>query len=160
AVLFEFARPVPEPFWDALQGELDQSAAPDWPERSLVWMKRQEFQSSMEYRDMVQVRLKGHCTGESAGVREAGEGPLGWVYMIEREIQPVAYVNCDRIAQTLEHELRGATVKERREKFARAVSRVVAHELRHIFEQSRKHSRSGLQKAHLTAWELTKEGAF
>src|SRR5262249_15903103 len=94
AVLFEFARPVPGPFWDALQGELDQTAAPDWPERSLVWMKRQEFQSSMEYRDMVQVQLKGHCTGESAGVREAGEGPLGWVYMIDREIQPVAYVNC------------------------------------------------------------------
>lgn len=160
AVLFEFARPVPEPFWNELKGELDQNAAPEWPERSLVWMKRREFQRGMEYPEVVQVRLKGRCSGEAAVARESGEGPLGWAYVVDGEIQPVAYVNCDRIAQTLERELRGASLKERREKFARAVSRVVAHELTHIFQQSRKHNRSGLEKAYLTAGALTKEGAL
>lgn len=157
AVLFEFAKPVPDAFWETLKGELDANAAPVWPERSAIWMKRDEFRQGMEYPEIVQVRLLGHC-GEPSVTGRFGEGPLGWAKVTDGEIQPVAYVNCDRIAQTLESELRGANGKERRQKFARAVARVVGHELTHIFQQNRKHSASGLQKAYLTAGELTKEG--
>ena len=158
AVLFEFQEPVSEPIWEGLKNELDRNAAPAWPERPMIWMKRQQFQKTMEYPDVVQVRLHGHCKAQLTTDWQFADGPLGWVYMTKEGIQPIAYVNCDRIGQTLEHEFRGMNFRERQQKFARAISRVVAHELTHIFSQRAKHSSSGLQRAYLTAGELTKEG--
>jgi len=137
---------------------LDRNAAPAWPERPMIWMKRQQLQKSMEYPDVVQVRLRGHCQAEVTTDWQFADGPLGWVYMTKEGIQPIAYVNCDRIGQTLEREFRGMSFRERQRKFARAISRVVAHELTHIFTQRAKHSSGGLQRAYLTAGELTKEG--
>ena len=160
AVLFEFSRPVSEPFWEELKGQLDQNATPVSPEHSMAWMKRQQFRDGMEYPEVVQVRLRGHCNADLRADWQYADGPLGWVYMSGEEIQAVAYVDCDRIGQTLERQIRGKSQKERQREFARAVSRVVAHELAHIFQQSRKHSSSGLQRACLTAAELTKEGAL
>jgi hypothetical protein len=160
AVLFDFSKPVPESFWEALKGELEQNTAPIWPERSMTWMKRQQFQKGMEYPEVIQVRLRGHCNLDLPTGRPFAGGPLGWVYMytINGEIQPIAYVNCDEIAQTLEHELRGTSSKEQRQKFARAISRVVAHELTHIFQQSAKHNPSGLERARLTPADLINAG--
>jgi len=158
AVLFDFSRPVPEPFWEDLKGELEQNTAPVWPERSITWMKRQQFQKGMEYSEVVQVRLQGRCKADLTIDRQFAEGPLGWVYMFGGEIQPVVYVNCDRIGQTLERDLRGMNSRERQQKFVRAISHVVGHELTHIFLQSAKHSSSGLQRAYLTPRELVKEG--
>jgi len=158
AVLFEFQEPVSEPVWEGLKNELDRNAAPAWPERPMIWMKRQQFQKTMEYPDVVQVRLRGHCKAELTADWQFSEGPLGWVYMTKDGIQPIAYVNCDRIGQTLEREFRGMSFRERQHKFARAISRVVGHELTHIFTQRAKHSSGGLQRAYLSAGELAKEG--
>jgi hypothetical protein len=160
AVLFEFSRPVSEPFWEELKNALDQNATRISPEHSMTWMKRKEFRDGMEYPEVVQVRLRGHCNADLRADWLYADGPLGWVYLIGGEIQPVAYVDCDRIGQTLEHQIRGRNAKERQREFARAVSRVVAHELTHIFQQSQRHTSSGLQRAYLTAVELTKEGAL
>jgi hypothetical protein len=157
AVLFDFQRPLPEPFWEALQGELDRNAASAWPEQPMRWMERQQFQKGMEFPEVIQVRLQGHCNADLTTDWQFAEGPLGWVYMTDGEIQPIAYVNCDRIGQTLERELRGANSRVRQEKFARAISRVVAHELTHIFTQSAHHGPRGLQRAYLTAGELTND---
>src|SRR5215470_4570777 len=148
AVLFEFSAPASGPFWEELKGELDQNAAPIFPERSMTWMKRQQFKEGLEYPEVVQVRLRGHCNADLRADWRFADGPLGWVYLIGGEIQPVAYVDCDRIGQTLERQIRGKNAKERQQEFARAVSRVVAHELTHIFQQSQKHSSSGLQRAY------------
>ena len=156
AVLFEFQRPVSEAYWEELKGQLEQNATPVWPEREMRWMKREEFRSGMEFPEVVQVRLQGHCKAELTTSWRYSEGALGWVYKIGDEVQPIVYVNCDRIGQTLERELRGANSTERKQKFVRAISRVVAHELTHIFTQSAKHSPSGLQRAWLTPVELTK----
>lgn len=159
-VLFEFSRPVPETLWQALQEELDRTTAPAWPERSLQWMKREEFHGGMEYPEIIQVRLQGHCQADLTTDWQFADGPLGWVYRTGGEIQPVVYVNCDRIGQLLERELRGTNPKQRQRKFARAIARVVAHELGHIFRQSAKHGSSGLQRAYLTPAELVKEGSL
>src|SRR5437870_6019646 len=158
AVLFEYQGPVSEPVWEELKNELDRNAASAWLDRPMIWMKRQQFQKNMEYPDVVQVRLRGHCKAELAADWQFSEGPLGWVYMTKDGIQPIAYVNCDRIGQTLEREFRGMSYRERQQKFARAISRVVAHELTHIFTQRAKHSSGGLQRAYLSAGELAKEG--
>jgi len=158
-VLFDFSKPVPEAFWQTLQEELDRTAAQAWPDHSLQWRKREEFHGGMEYPEIIQVRLQGHCKADLTTDWQFADGPLGWVYMTGGEIQPIVYVNCDRIGHTLERELRGANCKERQQKFARAISRVVAHELGHIFRQSAKHSASGLQRPCLTARDLVKEGS-
>jgi len=156
AVLFEFQGPVPDPYWEELKNELEQNAALVWPEREMRWMKREEFHEGMEFPEIVQVRLQGHCKAELTASWRYSEGPLGWVYRIDGEIQPIVHVNCGQIGKALERELRGANIMLRQQKFARAISRVVTHELMHIFTQSAKHGSSGLQKAQLTADELTR----
>lgn len=155
AVLFEFHDQVFDAYWEDLRSELEQNAAPVWSDRELRWLKREEFQAGMEFPEMVQVRLQGHCKAELTTNWRYSDGPLGWVYKIDGEIQPIVYVNCDRIGQALERELRGASSAERKQKFVRAISRVVAHELTHIFTQSAEHSANGLQRARLTPAELT-----
>lgn len=160
AVLFDFPRPVSQPFWETLQDELDRNTAPVSPERSMRWMKRQQFQTGTEFPEVVQVRLRGHCNADLPSGQQFAGGPLGWVYMykVNGDIQPIAYVDCDQIAQTLQRDLRGTSTRARQEKFARAISRVVAHELTHIFTQSAQHTPTGLQRAHVSAGELTSEG--
>src|SRR5262249_5182915 len=64
AVLFEFQGAVPEAYWQGLQSELEQNAGPIWPEREMRWMKREEFHSGMEFPEVLQVRMQGHCKAE------------------------------------------------------------------------------------------------
>src|SRR5262249_7166004 len=97
AVLFEIQGPVPDAYWGALKSELEDNAAPIWPEREMRWMRHEEFRSGMEFPEVVQVRLMGHCKPEPTTSWQYSEGALGWVYKVGGEIQPVVYVNCDRI---------------------------------------------------------------
>ena len=78
-------------------------------------------------------------------------GPLGWVYQVDGKILPFVFVDCDRIARTLWADLRGQTPAIRRQKLARAISRVIAHEITHIVTQDSGHR---VQQAHLSAAEL------
>jgi|GEM_PF-3668793 hypothetical protein len=160
AVILDFPRLVPDPLWNAMKYELEQDTVSAWPERQILWMKREDFHTGMDFPEVVQVKLVGRCTAEPLPTWQATAGPLGWAYLVDGQIRPMAYIDCDRIAVTVERELRGATCAERRERFARALARVVAHELTHIFEQSRNHAKSGLQRAHLSARDLTKNGAL
>jgi hypothetical protein len=85
---------------------------------------------------------------------QAAAGPVGWVYLVDGQILPFVFIDCDRTARALWPELRGRTSSERRQKMARAISRMVAHELTHIVTQNPNHSPAGVQKAHLRAGEL------
>ena len=154
AVLLNFSTPVPEGFWQTLKADLERQEIPSLMRESPIWLKQEEFYPGMDFPEIVQVRLEGDCSSGEQHTHGATPGPLGWVFQVEGRIQPFVFVDCNRITKTLEGELRGKTASERREKLARAISRVIAHELIHIGTQDARHR---AQKPYLSPRELAED---
>ena len=79
---------------------------------------------------------------------------LGRTEMTERNIKPFADIYCDAIRAYLARDLRARSPEDRGAAFGRAVGRVVAHELYHIFANTRHHASRGLGKAVCKPQEL------
>ena len=154
-VIVNFPSPSYSGFWPALKSELERSEKPKLLTGSVRRITRDEFQKGMEFKRGYQILLQGDCrmAAPSSG-QDQPRGPLGWVLMVNDQIQPFVYVDCDRVRQTLHRDLRDKTTAERRRILARAVSRIVIHEMTHIVTQSPLHGASGLQKAHVSSSDL------
>jgi hypothetical protein len=154
AVLLDFSQPFQENDWRILRAELERTEIAALPKDSTLWLKREQFYQDVEEGEIFQVHLKGDCGTAMDAAEHPVPGPLGWVYLVDGQILPFVFVDCDRIARALWPELRGRTPSERRQKMARAISRVVAHEPTHIVTQNSNHLPAGMQKAHFSAGEL------
>lgn len=154
AMLLDFSEPLPENNWHILKAELERTEITTLPKESTRWVKREQFFQDMQAGEIFQVHLKGECGAGVDALEHPAPGPLGWVYQVDGRILPFVFVDCDRIAHALWPELRGRTPAERRQKMARAISRVVTHELTHIVTQDPGHLPAGVQKAHLRPDEL------
>lgn len=154
-VLVDFATHACNALWPALKSELEHSKTSKLLGGTVVWMTRDEFQESMEFHLIYQIKLLGDCRIDApSDTRDAPGTPLGWVFMVNEHIQPFVYVDCDRLAQMLRRELRNKPTAERKRILSRAISRVVDHEMTHIVTQNPLHTTSGLQKAHVTPYDL------
>jgi hypothetical protein len=101
------------------------------------------------------VNFKGHCDGGDL-VREdrfAG-GALGWTHVSDGKILPFTEVDCDRIGGFLANGLYSLPIQIRERVFQRAIARVVAHELYHVFTQKAGHGSWGVAKAEFSTGEL------
>jgi hypothetical protein len=141
-------------FWPALKSELERSETPKLLTGSARWITRDEFQKGTESKRGYEILLHGDCSAAPGTGQNKGRGPLGWVLLVDDQIQPFVHVDCDRVRQMLYRDLRDKTTAERRRILARAVSRIVVHEMTHIVTQSSLHGASGLQKAHVSPSDL------
>jgi hypothetical protein len=154
-VIVDFPSPSCSGLWPALKSELERSATPKLLAGSALWITRDEFQKGMEFKRGYQILVHGDCRmAAPSSSQDQPRGPLGWVLMVNDQIQPFVYVDCDRVAQMLHRDLRDKTTAERRRILARAISRIVVHEMTHIVTQSSLHDARGLQKAHVTSSDL------
>jgi len=154
-VIVDFPSPSSSGFWPVLKSELERSETPKLLTASALWITRDEFQKGMESKHGYEILLHGDCRMAASGAsRNPPRGPLGWVLMVNGQIQPFVHVDCDRVRQMLHRELRDKTIAERRRILARAVSRIVVHEMTHIVTQSPLHGASGLEKARVSSSDL------
>lgn len=154
-VLVDFSSPSCSALWPALKSELERFERPKLLKGSFQWITRHEFQKGMEFKRGYQMVLLGDCKLTAPGPNQGqSRGPLGWVLMVNDQIQPFVYVDGDRVAQMLHGDLRDKTTAERRRLLARAISRIVVHEITHIVTQNSLHDPSGLQKTHVTSSDL------
>jgi hypothetical protein len=154
-VLVEFPTAACASLWPILKPKLEQSKTPELLGGSVVWMTRDEFHESMEFNLIYQIKLRGDCRMDASSDSQDTPGrPLGWVFMVNEHIQPFVYVDCDRLVQMLHRDLRNKPTSERKRILARAISRIVVHEMTHIVTQSALHATGGLQKAHVTPYDL------
>ena len=154
-VIVNFPSPSCSGFWPALKSELERSERPKLLTGSVRWITRDEFQKGMEFKRGYQILLRGDCRmAAPSSIPDQPRGPLGWVLMVNEQIQPFVYVDCDRLRQMLDRDLRDKTTAGRRRILARAISRIVVHEMTHIVSQSSLHGTSGLQKAHVSSSDL------
>ena len=81
-------------------------------------------------------------------------GPLGWTHISEGAILPFADIDCDGIRSFLQAGLLGARADTEKSMYGRAVGRVLAHELYHIFANTQHHGAGGVGKATYTVDNL------
>ena len=85
---------------------------------------------------------------------DAFPGPLGWTHMSDGEILPFSDINCDGVRLFLQRDLLRVPEQNRPVAYGRALARVLAHELYHIFAKTAKHGGWGVAKPAYTVQEL------
>jgi hypothetical protein len=129
----------------AMQDELSAIMAPMG--LRFDWRSMKEANGSDVAVELAVVTFKGHCESTRVSSRPMQSSPLGWTHISEGAILPFADVDCDGIRSFLQSGLLGVRPADREEIYGRALGRVVAHELYHIFANTQHHGTEGVGKA-------------
>jgi hypothetical protein len=109
--------------------------------------------------ELAVVSFKGRCN--VAGLQPhniSTPGALGWTHISDGVILPFTDVDCDEIRIFLQRALLGVSARDREEVFGRALARVLAHELYHIFADTTRHGSCGVAKEAYTVHDLLTAG--
>jgi hypothetical protein len=147
-----FQNTMPVAVRHALEDEVEDIMGPlgrHFVWRSLATVKGNEISS-----ELAVLTFKGHCDVEGLTLREIHPGALGWTHVSDGAILPFSEIDCDRVKGFVQKELLFKKSSDREEAFGRAIARVVAHELYHIFAQTHHHGADGVAKSAYTVHEL------
>jgi len=153
ALYTHFDQEPPQGVVEALHDELDSIMTPlgmefEW--RSLNNVKGNEL--SVE---LAVLTFKGRCDVAGLSPHAASNpGALGWTHVSDGAILPFSDVDCDRIRSFIQKDLLMVRTPDREEALGRAIGRVVAHELYHIFANTVHHGACGVAKAAYSVQEL------
>ena len=96
--------------------------------------------------ELAVVSFKGRCDVANLIGRTKFEGALGWTHVSDGQILPFTDISCDRVREFAQSGLIAFNAADREEKFGRAIARVLAHELYHIFANTMHHGSMGVAK--------------
>ena len=152
ALYAEFQQPPPRAVLSALQDELAIIMGPvgyrfEW--RSLAAVRGNEVSA-----ELAVVKFKGRCDVANLDTHAPMPGALGWTHVSDGVVLPFSDVDCGRIRAFIQMGLLGFPAKAREEVFGRAVGRVLAHELYHIFAKTAHHGTNGVAKASYSVHDL------
>jgi hypothetical protein len=147
----QFQVEPPPAVLEGLQSEVDHIMEPiglhfEW--RDLNATRGEEVTA-----ELAVVTVKGRCDVAGLGLRSKAEGALGFTHMSDEQILPFAELNCDRLRNFVQAEVITMPSEEREPAFGRALGRVLAHELFHIFANTTKHG-WGISKESYTVRDL------
>ena len=100
------------------------------------------------------IHFTGHCDTLQLDTLDSHSVALGWTYMEDGAILPFSDIDCDGIWSFLRNNLLARPAEEREESLGRAIGRVLAHELYHIFVNTTRHSSHGVAKPYYSVQEL------
>jgi len=147
-----FQQPASAGVVRALEQELEIIMGPlgrhyEW--RSLANVRGNEVAA-----ELAVLTFRGRCDVNGLLPHSAHPGALGWTHVSDGAILPFSEIECDRVRNFLQKDLLCYKNAEREEMFGRALARVVAHELYHIFANTQHHGSDGVAKAAYTVQEL------
>ena len=153
ALYIDFEQAPSATVLDALQQETEAIMAPVGTE--FEWRSLKSVTGGQVSTQLAVVKFRGRC--ESHGVFAAHPlkpGALGWTHLSDGAILPFADIDCDGIRQFIQLGLLAVDPQERSEAYGRAVGRVLAHELYHIFARTTHHGANGVGKATYSVHDL------
>ncbi len=125
----------------------------------LNWRRPDELSASDSFPSIVVVTFHGSCEMKTLPPPLPGEPvALGYAHVSNGVIIPFADVECDRVRSSLRSANAGFGANGDR-LLGRALGRVLAHELHHIIDQTRAHSRHGILRKSLTPIDLITDQA-
>lgn len=127
---------------------------------TLDWHSLQDSQSTNSYPDLVVLRFKGSCQVRNppmdSELGPAIEGAaLASTVVSAGHVLPFTDVKCNEIRRYLQSELLGRQTAKQEQIYGRALGRVVAHELYHIFAATEEHAKEGVARSFHTRRDLT-----
>ncbi len=136
----------------AIENEVDSIMAPnglrfEW--RSLDGVRGQEVSA-----ELAVITFQGRCDSAGLAGRSKLAGALGWTHVSDGEILPFTDIGCDRVREFVQRSLFFIDPDARQEAYGRALGRVVAHELYHIFANTTHHASWGVAKEAYTVQDL------
>jgi len=148
----QFQEAPPEGVLEALQDEVTTIMAPiglhfEW--RDLAKTAGHEVSA-----ELAVVTFKGRCNTVGLTPHSRFEGALGWTHVSDGQILPFTDVACDRVRDFVQAGLAGYRTENRDEKYGRALGRVLAHELYHIFANTTHHAATGVAKESYSVQDL------
>lgn len=151
AVYTQFLLDAPPAVVAALQAEVDSIMAPsgltfDW--RSLATAGQSPAV------ELAVITFKGRCDANGVIPHNPNPGPLGWTHLTGGTIIPFADIDCEAIGSFLQRDLRFEKPDQRQTTFGRAVGRVLAHELYHIFANTKRHGSCGVGREAYSVQDL------
>ena len=138
--------------FEAMKAELAAIMAPIGLE--FEWRSLDEPHENQVSADLVVVTFKGACEMDEPAAPLGDDTALGWTHMSDGMVLPFSDVQCDRIRRFIGTTMAGVAHGDRDRVFGRAVGRVLAHELYHVFANTTHHGAAGVAKAAYTAAEL------
>jgi hypothetical protein len=137
---------------EAIQDELAEIMTPSGVE--LEWRSVTASSGTEASAELAVITFRGGCEATDLTRSAAMPGALGWTHISDGAILPFSEIDCDGIRHFLQLELLHLRQQERDAVFGRAVGRVLAHELYHIFANTRAHGSEGVAKRSYTVREL------
>jgi len=104
--------------------------------------------------ELAVVEFKGRCDVDNLLTHDSNPGPLGWTHISEGVILPFANVDCSAVRSFIPRELRDTRADDRDSAFGRALGRILAHELYHIFANTTRHGSEGVGREFYSARDL------
>jgi hypothetical protein len=141
----EFQRQPPAAVMDAMRGEAESIMGRMGI--GLEWRALEAARGNEISVQLAVIRFQGKCDAAGLSPHRPQPGALGWTHESDGVILPFGAVDCDRIRSFLQLDLLSVPAADREQVFGRAIGRVLAHELYHIFTRSAHHSPGGVGKA-------------
>lgn len=121
---------------------------------SFDYRLRSELNESESPADIIVVKFKGNCSMHAMPLVFDERGPLALTHTVDGEILPFSEIACDRLRVSLRSALWGEDWKHADRLLGRALGRVLAHEIYHMFAKTHRHSAKGVAQRALTAKQL------
>jgi hypothetical protein len=147
-----FQEEPPAAVLDALQLEVQTIMAPMG--LNFQWLSLSASDGRKTAVELAVIDFKGRCDVAGLMTHDTNPGPLGWTHISDGVILPFADVDCSAIRGFIQKELLTTRVESRAQVFGRALGRVLAHELYHIFANTTRHGAQGVAREFYTAYDL------
>jgi hypothetical protein len=104
--------------------------------------------------ELAVIMFSGKCDVVSPTRHSSNPGPLGWTHISDGVILPFAKVDCQGMRGFIQKQLFTRSAEDREGAYGRALGRVLALELYHIFANTTSHGSCGVGKSNYTVQEL------
>jgi hypothetical protein len=155
-VFFTFGDKPSPTMMTAIRNELDAIMRPLG--LSFAWREIGQDEYGAIFPDLVVVRFNGPCgrMPEYSAPKARGDSDivLASTETEEGQILHFTTVNCDAVDRYLAFEVAGMSEKDREETYGRALGRILAHEMYHVFANRETHARAGIARASYSREDL------
>ena len=148
----DFQQAVPPAVLEALRSEVDSIMSPMG--LRFDWQSLADFRPGRASAAVAVAHFEGHCDVSGLVMRGNKVGSLGWTEISDGTILPFTHVDCERVRTFLQTTLLGYRPQDRERAYGRALGRVLAHELYHVYGDTPKHSARGVAKENYSVADL------
>jgi hypothetical protein len=130
----------------------------------LQWRPLDGARADETFSDLMVVKFHGKCNMDGIQLLfnelgpEGEGGALGSTKTSNGQVLPFSELECDRIRRSIAPLAVGYSKEEREALLGRALGRVLAHELFHVFANTDKHGHEGVTKTSYSRKDLLAEG--